>query len=852
MSAEARTPASTPPADDLPREHWIWPLYGKGFENLGTAGGPVRAPVPRPAADQLLVRIDAVGMCFSDIKIINLGPEHPRLVGRDMERDPVILGHEVSMTAVAVGEGLRARYRPGDRFLIQADITYKGKPMAFGYRLAGGMAQYALIGPEVLEGDDGNYLLPVKPETGFSQAALCEPWACVLASYRVKYRDSLKPGGTAWFIGNGTEEGFTISPGKCFDPDGHPARAILTAPPPGFRKLLEERARAGGFAGAIAIEEKGDLDSVDLIATELAGKVDDLVFLGAPRPKVVEIATTSLGRWGLVNVLAEKAVGPTQVDVGRVHYENWTFVGAPSKDVAAGYRGGVRSELKPGGAAWFVGAAGPMGRMHVQRAVEMAGGPKVVVATDISAPRLEHLARSFGPGAAARGAEFHALNPASMKPAEFAAKLRELTGGRGFDDIVMLVPAPALIAESFPHLAPGGAMNIFAGIARGVKVGLDLSDFGEKGARITGTSGSAIADMVQMLEESETGRLSTDRATAAIGGLGCVREGYAAVAEGRFPGKVVIYPQVLDFPLTSIEELAARAPAAAAKLRDGQWNREAERAFLEAAVRKDPLPCGALFGKVALVTGGAQGLGKALAERLAAEGAFVMVVDIDEARAKGAAREIEAARKRRTLYAKADVTSEIDMDRAVGEIVGAFGRLDILVANAGILIAGELTEIPAEKWHRVMEVNLFGYFVSARAAAKAMKRHRGGSIVQINSKSGKKGSFQNSAYAASKFGGIGFTQSIALDLAPYGVRVNSVCPGNLLDSPLWQDSLYEQYAKKWGLTKEEVRRKYLDQVPLGRGCDYSDVANVVVFLASEASSYMTGQAINVTGGQEMR
>jgi sorbitol-6-phosphate 2-dehydrogenase len=127
-----------------------------------------------------------------------------------------------------------------------------------------------------------------------------------------------------------------------------------------------------------------------------------------------------------------------------------------------------------------------------------------------------------------------------------------------------------------------------------------------------------------------------------------------------------------------------------------------------------------------------------------------------------------------------------------------------------------------------------------------------GVILQINSKSGKKGSFRNAAYAASKFGGIGLTQSLALELAPHGVRVNAVCPGNLLDSPLWQDSLYEQYAKRWNLTPEEVRRKYEEQVPLGRGCTYEDVANVVVFLASDAAAYMTGQAINVTGGQEMR
>jgi sorbitol-6-phosphate 2-dehydrogenase len=152
----------------------------------------------------------------------------------------------------------------------------------------------------------------------------------------------------------------------------------------------------------------------------------------------------------------------------------------------------------------------------------------------------------------------------------------------------------------------------------------------------------------------------------------------------------------------------------------------------------------------------------------------------------------------------------------------------------------------------VTEVNLVGYFLCAKHAARVMKRQQSGVIIQVNSKSGKKGSYKSSAYAASKFGGIGLTQSIALELAEYGVRANAVCPGNLLDSPLWVDSLYAQYAKKWGITEEEVRQKYIDQVPMKRGCTYDDVTNVIVFLASDQAGYMTGQAINVTGGQEMR
>ena len=160
-------------------------------------------------------------------------------------------------------------------------------------------------------------------------------------------------------------------------------------------------------------------------------------------------------------------------------------------------------------------------------------------------------------------------------------------------------------------------------------------------------------------------------------------------------------------------------------------------------------------------------------------------------------------------------------------------------------------EFDVNDWRQVLEVDLVGYMITAKHAVRVMLPRKSGSLIQINSKSGKKGSAKNSAYASSKFGGIGLTQSLALELAEEGIRVNAVCPGNLLDSPLWVNSLYAQYAKRWGISEAEVRQRYTDQVPMKRGCTYEDVANAVVFLASDASSYMTGQAINVTGGQEM-
>jgi sorbitol-6-phosphate 2-dehydrogenase len=255
---------------------------------------------------------------------------------------------------------------------------------------------------------------------------------------------------------------------------------------------------------------------------------------------------------------------------------------------------------------------------------------------------------------------------------------------------------------------------------------------------------------------------------------------------------------------------------------------------------------------VAIVTGGAQGLGAAICRRLAEEGADVVVADLKLSQAQEVAQQLAQETGRRVTAKAANVSDEEQVRALFDAVMAEFGRVDIVVANAGIVRSGPVDEMSLADWKLVLDVNLTGYFLTAKHAARVMKPQGSGVIIQINSKSGKKGSYKNSAYASSKFGGIGLTQSAALELAEYGIRVNAVCPGNLLDSPLWTNELYAQYAKRLGISEVEVRQRYVDQVPLKRGCTYQDVTNAVVFLASDQSSYMTGQAINVTGGQEMR
>jgi sorbitol-6-phosphate 2-dehydrogenase len=265
-----------------------------------------------------------------------------------------------------------------------------------------------------------------------------------------------------------------------------------------------------------------------------------------------------------------------------------------------------------------------------------------------------------------------------------------------------------------------------------------------------------------------------------------------------------------------------------------------------------------LENKIAVVTGGAQGLGQAICVALAKAGCHVAIADMKEEAAQATATEISKTTHRKALALKTDVTQEADVEKLFDRTVKEFGRVDIVVANAAILIAEPIAEANAEKWRAVMNVNLFGNFLTMKHACRVMKPQRSGAIIQINSKSGKKGSAANSAYAATKFGGIGLVQSVALEMAVHGIRCNAICPGNLLDSPLWTDpdnGLFVQYLKAGKVpgakNVADVRQFYTNQVPMKKGCTYDDICNTLIFLASDAASYLTGISLSVTGGQEM-
>ncbi|MFW6286504.1 MAG: SDR family NAD(P)-dependent oxidoreductase [Candidatus Sumerlaeota bacterium] len=272
---------------------------------------------------------------------------------------------------------------------------------------------------------------------------------------------------------------------------------------------------------------------------------------------------------------------------------------------------------------------------------------------------------------------------------------------------------------------------------------------------------------------------------------------------------------------------------------------------------------GRVAGKVAIVTGAAQGFGLEIAQDLASQGARVALADLNvdgvEEAADGINQDIAPGM---AIGLEMNVTDEASVHKALLDVIRKWGGFDIFVANAGVLKADSVKTFDRKDFDFVTKVNYTGYFVCAQAAARVlMVQHLAdptyrSDLIQINSKSGLTGSNKNAAYAGSKFGGIGLTQSFALELVEDGVKVNSICPGNFFDGPLWSDpdnGLFVQYLQTGKVpgakTLEDVKHFYEAKVPMGRGCRTEDVMHALYYLVDQ--QYETGQAVPVTGGQTM-
>ena len=263
---------------------------------------------------------------------------------------------------------------------------------------------------------------------------------------------------------------------------------------------------------------------------------------------------------------------------------------------------------------------------------------------------------------------------------------------------------------------------------------------------------------------------------------------------------------------------------------------------------------GILKDRIAIVTGAGSGLGRSIAAGLARAGSVVAIADIDRTAAQKTAKLIEEEFSNASTKAiSCDVTDEKSVDEAFNEVLDKWGGLDILVNAAGVAPAYPLIDLPVDKWRLALEVNLTGYFLMAKAASRIMiKQQMGGNIINISSKSGIAPSKNNTSYNATKAGELHMGRGWAMELGEYGIRVNSICPGNVFEgSKIWNPEYVKVCAKKYGIRPEEVIPYYVNKTMLKKEIKGRDIADTVVFLASDKAKMITGQTIVVDAGQVM-
>ncbi len=534
----------------IPRAMRSWYLSGRGLDNFGQQDQPISEALPEIAADELLTRVDAIGICASDAKMIRLGDEYPLFHGRDLAANPQRLGHELALTVVGVGESLAGQYWVGQRLGVQPDVYYRGQRSAIGSIIAGGYTEYMTLGERILRGDAGSYALPVDDSLAYAEVALSEPWACVEAAFRPFRRLDLLSGGLLWINGRSDD----------FDLDMRlPSRLVVASDI--SARTSEQLARQ-----QLSVIAADGLDAAQTAQRYGEGAGLDDIILFEPSAQQIEAAQRALARRGTLTIAGRSSTGEVGIDIGRIHYDFIGIMGTAQSSLAAAYgEASNRSELRPDGVALVHGAGGPMGQMHIQRALSLADPPRVIIATNRGLGRLKALEAKFTPLAAGRGVEFQAISPRE-NPGQLEAAVAALGG---CDDILMVFPSQAETQRMPDLLRTGGVLNLFAGVPPGQEIRLDIDRILRDGLQIIGSSGSSLADQARVLHQTATGQLDSAGIVSAVGGLGAVKAALVAVNARRFAGKIVIYPALGDMPLTPVSNWSKAAETALLRERLG-------------------------------------------------------------------------------------------------------------------------------------------------------------------------------------------------------------------------------------------------------------------------------------------
>jgi threonine dehydrogenase-like Zn-dependent dehydrogenase len=511
-----------------------------------------------PAEHQILCRVEAVGLCFSDLKLLKQFSSHVRKgpvvsgIDADVLKDipsyvpgeaATVPGHETAVRVEAVGSAVE-NFKPGERFVIQADYRWlhtAGSNAAFGYNFEGALQEYVLMDDRVIaSAQGGSILISVSEKLSASAAALIEPWACVESDYTAAERRKLKPDGRILIVSSVKVPAGVLT--GLFNRYGNPA------------------------------SDKSNVTEIE--AENISGfteaSYDDVIYFGSD-PAVVEVLFTKIAPNGLFNiVLCGGRFGRDVIAaVGRVHYGGIRIIGTAGTDPAESMEYIPKTgEVRPGDKINVIGAAGPMGTMHVIRNICQPTEGLSIFACDLDEDRLAALSKKAEPLAGKNKVGYKAYNPAEEKLAET------------FNYAVLMAPVPELLNASVKNAARRGIINIFAGLPAAAAAKLDLNSYIEKQLYFIGTSGSVPEDMTRVLAKAESGKLNTNISVGAVCGLDGAIDGIRAVENRSIAGKIMVYPACKGLGLTRLEELKEKMPQVAECLENGLWTKQAEEKLL--------------------------------------------------------------------------------------------------------------------------------------------------------------------------------------------------------------------------------------------------------------------------------
>lgn len=549
----------------MPAQHVAVQLVGPDRLELNSA-----KPTPRPGPTQILARVECVGLCFSDMKLLHQFQGHPRKspvlahLGAEILRDipsyvpasaPTVPGHEAVLRILEVGAQVTS-VKTGGRYLVQADfrdLKTANSNGAFGYNFEGGLQQFVLLDERVTVAASGeSYLMPVPEDRSASQLALVEPWACVEDAFRTVERRTLKAGGTLLLAGSGP-----------FDLRGFDATASARRLWLGDQGLGDQGLGANPPTGFTAVT-RGDL---------AARSVDDLVYVGADAAALEDLFPLIANNGLALIATAGSCFGRRVIaPIGRVHYGNIRIAATTTERPADALAAiPATGELRPGDHVNVVGAGGPMGVMAMVRAIA-SSRPGALVEGGVRNPeRATALQERITAVAATRGVEVRLFNP-EAEPARGAV-----------DYCFLMAPVPELVDQAVRDAAKRGIINVFAGISADTPVSVDLDAYAEKQLYCIGTSGSTMEDMRVVLGKVIDDQLDTNLSVGAVTGMAGAIDGLAAVKNRTIAGKIVVYPQLGDFPLMELDALVAKYPSIGRTLSNGCWTKASEEELLRVA-----------------------------------------------------------------------------------------------------------------------------------------------------------------------------------------------------------------------------------------------------------------------------